>query len=174
MSLVHSLSDTGHKSSQIPSNHLRAHLPSGMHNTGIILLHARLLYAASKHVLIRPVTMETRCFHKKLEFQRYPPNDFCTARYERKSLKKKFQTFQKKPKKIIPGPILGQDRPEKNPAKCLFEAARFRVLDGHRATKPTTAPLNLNGARPLGAPTHPLVTVFTKRPVIGGERLPGV
>ena len=103
MSLVHSLSDTGHKSSQIPSNHLRAHLPSGMHNTGIILLHARLLYAASKHVLIRRVTMETRCFHKKLEFQRYPPNDFCTARYERKSSKKKFQTFQKPRKKHFQG-----------------------------------------------------------------------
>ena len=39
--------------------------------------------------------MKTRCSHKKLEFQRFSPNDFCTARYERKSLKKKFQTFQK-------------------------------------------------------------------------------
>ena len=29
-----------------------------------------------------PVTMETRCFHKELEFQRYQPKDFCTARYE--------------------------------------------------------------------------------------------
>ena len=48
---------------------------------------------------IRPVTMETRCFHKKLEFQRYPPKDFCTARYEHKSSKKKFQTFQKPRKK---------------------------------------------------------------------------
>ena len=140
MSLVHSLSDTGHKSSQIPSNHLRAHLPSGMHNTGIILLHARLLYAASKHVLIRPVTMETRCFHKKLEFQRYPPKDLCTAHYEHKSSIFFFQTFQKKTKNIIPGPVLGQDRPEKNSAKCLFEAARFRVLDRHRSTNPTTAP----------------------------------
>ena len=46
-----------------------------------------------------PVTMETRCFHKKLEFQRYPPKDICTARYERKSSKKKFQTFQKPRKK---------------------------------------------------------------------------
>ena len=33
--------------------------------------------------------METRCFHKKLEFQRYPPKYFCTARYEHKSSKKK-------------------------------------------------------------------------------------
>ena len=118
--------------------------------------------------------METRCFHKKLEFQRYPPKDFRTARYEHKSSKKEVSNFSKTPKKIIPGPILGQDRPEKNSAKCLFEAARFRVLDRHRATKPTTAPWNLNGARPLGAPTHPLVTVFTKRPVTGGGRRPGV
>ena len=86
-----------------------------------------------------PVTMETRCFHKKLEFQRYPPKDFCTARYEYKSSKKKSQNFSKTPKKN-PGPILGQDRPEKNSAKCWFEAARFRVLDRHRSTKPRTAP----------------------------------
>ena len=47
--------------------------------------------------------METRCFHKKLEFQRYPPKDFCTARYERKSSKKKFQTFQNPRKKQFLG-----------------------------------------------------------------------
>ena len=52
---------------------------------------------------VRPVTMETRCFHKKLEFQRYPPKDFCTARYERKSWTKKFQTFQKPRKKSFLG-----------------------------------------------------------------------
>ena len=89
---------------------------------------------------LRPVTMETRCFHKKLEFSRYPPKDFCTARYERKSSKKKVSNFSKTRKKKILGPILGQDRPEKNSAKCSFEAARFRVLDRHRSTKPTTAP----------------------------------
>ena len=44
---------------------------------------------------LRPVTVETRCFHKKLELQRYPPKDFYTARYEHKSWTKKFQTFQK-------------------------------------------------------------------------------
>ena len=103
--------------------------------------------------------METRCFHKKLEFQRYPPKDFCTARYEHKPSEKKASNVSKTPKKITPGPIMGQDRPEKNSARCLFEAARFRVLDRHRSTKPTTAPRNLNGARPLGAPTHPLVRV---------------
>ena len=65
----------------------------------------------SKHLLkkrkkpvVRPVTMETRCFHKKLEFQRYPPKDLCTARYEHKSSKKKFQTFQKPRKKSFLGP----------------------------------------------------------------------
>ena len=89
--------------------------------------------------LLRPVTMETRCFHQKIEFKRYPRKDFCTARYEHKSSIFFFQTF-KTPKKIIPGPILGQDRPEKNSAKCWFEAAIFRVLGRHRSTKPTTAP----------------------------------
>ena len=86
---------------------------------------------------------------------------------------KKVSNFSKTPKKTIHGPILGQDRLEKNSAKSLFEAARLRVLDRHRATKTTTAPWNLNGARPLGAPTHSLVTVFTKRRVIGGGRRPG-
>ena len=33
-------------------------------------------------------------FHKKLEFQRYPPKDFCTARYELKSSKKSFKLFK--------------------------------------------------------------------------------
>ena len=70
--------------------------------------------------------------------------------------------------------MLGHVRAEKNSAKCWLEGAKFRVLDRHRSRKPTTAPWNLNGARSLGAPTHPLVTVFTKRPVIGGGRRPGV
>ena len=45
------------------------------------------------------MTMDTRCLLKKLEFPIYPPKDFCTARYEHKSSKKKFQTFQKPRKK---------------------------------------------------------------------------
>ena len=54
-------------------------------------------------------------------------------------LKKSFKLL-KKPEKKIPRPILGQDQPEKNSAKCLFVAARFRVLGRHRSTKTTTAP----------------------------------
>ena len=50
---------------------------------------------------VRPVTMETRCFRKKLEFQRYPPKDFFTARYEHKSSERKFQTSQKPRKKLF-------------------------------------------------------------------------
>ena len=52
---------------------------------------------------IGQVTMKRRCFHKKVEFQRYPPKDFCTARHEHKSSKKKFQTFQKPRKKAFLG-----------------------------------------------------------------------
>ena len=43
---------------------------------------------------VSPVTMETRCFDKKLGFQGYPPKDFCTARYEHKSSKKIFKLFK--------------------------------------------------------------------------------
>ena len=118
----------------------------------------------------RSMTMGTRCCQTNFEFERYPPQDFGTVRYEHKPSKKKFQFFFKNRK--IPGQILGQDRTEKISAKCQFEAARLRVLNRHRSTKPTTAPRNMNGARSLGAPTHPLVTVFTKRPAIGGGRQP--
>ena len=53
----------------------------------------------SQTLLLRQVTMETQSFHKKLEFERYPPKYFCTARYERKFSKKEFETFQKPRKK---------------------------------------------------------------------------
>ena len=55
---------------------------------------------------LRPVTMETRCFRKEFEFQRYPPKDFCTARYEHKSSKKSFN-FSKSPKIYIFWAALG-------------------------------------------------------------------
>ena len=45
-------------------------------------------------VRLIPMTMGTRCFHKKLESKRYPPKDFFTARYERKSSKKSFKLFK--------------------------------------------------------------------------------
>ena len=117
---------------------------------------------------------ENTMLPKKFEFQRYTPNDFCTSCYERKPSNRKVSNFSKIPQKVIPGQILGQDRPEKNSAKCYIEAARFRVLDRHQSTKPTTTPRNLHEARSLGVPTHPLVAVFTKRPVTRGRRRPGV
>ena len=52
----------------------------------------------------------------------------------------------------------------------MFEWARMRVLDCHRSTNPTTASLILNGARLLGAPTDPLVTMFASLHVIGVGR----
>ena len=64
-----------------------------------ILEKVKLKYKKGVIERLRPVTMETRCFHKKLEFHRYSPKDFCTARYGHKSSKKKFQTFQKPRKK---------------------------------------------------------------------------
>ena len=60
----------------------------------------RMYSLLNNKATLRPVTMETRCFHKKLEFQRYPPKDFCTARYEHKSSKKSFKLFENPEKKV--------------------------------------------------------------------------
>ena len=110
---------------------------------GAILVSFAFAMAAEsklvKQQVLISVTMEMRCFHKKLEFQRYPPKISVPLAMSA-NLRKIVSNFSKTPKKIFPGPILGQDRPENNSAKCLFEAARFRVLDRHRSTKPTTAP----------------------------------
>ena len=38
---------------------------------------------------VRPMLMETRCFRESCNFEDiYPPLDFCTARYDHKSLQK--------------------------------------------------------------------------------------
>ena len=90
------------------------------------------------------------------------------------NLRKKVSNFSKNPKNIISGPILGQDWLRKTqPNVCSKRRDSESWTDIDRQKQPT-APWNLNGARSLGAPTHPLVTVFTKRPVIGVRRRPGV
>ena len=80
-------------------------IPTGKHSTGIVA-HTNQEYICPGTDLghemdLRPVTMEAS--RKKLELRRYPPKDFCTARYERKSSKKKFQTLKKKRKKSFLG-----------------------------------------------------------------------
>ena len=81
-------------------------LPGGS-PTACIALYSGVPEVKSSRLEIKQeliaVTMQTRCFHKKLEFQRFPPKDFCTARYERKSSKRKFQFFQKTRKKLFLG-----------------------------------------------------------------------
>ena len=66
--------------------------------TCLLIVMPRYLYMVSLSRLVRPVTMETRCFQKKLEFQRHPLKDLCTARYEHKPWTKKtnFQKLRKK------------------------------------------------------------------------------
>ena len=67
----------------------------------------------------------------------------CTALYEHKSSKKTFKLFENPKKKLDYGPILGQDRPEKNSVKCLFEAARFRVLNSTSIDKTNNCAMNI-------------------------------
>ena len=86
---------------------------------------------------------------------------------------KSFKLF-KNPEKKIPGSIWAKIGLRKTQPNVDSKRRDSESWTRHRWTKPTTAPWNLNGARSIGAPTHPLVTVFTKRPVIGGGRRPGV
>ena len=86
--------------------------------------------------------------------------------------KKMFQTWKRTT--IIPEQIVGQDRPEKQLNQTLIRSGEIPSPRKTSTTKPTTMPWNLNGARSWGAPTHPLVTVFTKRLMIRGGRRPGV
>ena len=80
-----------------------------------------------------PVTMGTRCFHKKIEFQRTRQKISVPLGTSTNLRKKSFKLFKNPGNK-------NSWASEKNSAKCLLEAARFRVLDRHRWTKPTTAP----------------------------------
>ena len=91
------------------------------------------------------------------------------------NLQKKVSNFSKTPKKNHSWANLGQDRPEKNSAKCLFEAARFRVLDMHRSTKANDyAVKSERGAAVRGSDPPSGHSSVQKRPVIGGGRRPGV
>ena len=61
--------------------------------------------------------------------------------YEDNSLNRKFQTFGKPRKIFFWGRCWAKIGLRKTQACVEFEAARFRVLDRHRSTKPTTASL---------------------------------
>ena len=73
--------------------------------------------------------------------------------------------------KQIPGRMLGQNRPDKNSAICLIRAARFRVLESHRSTRPTrTSYKSERGALvrgsdpPLGHSVHTTAGVMWRAP----------
>ena len=117
--------------------------------------------------------MERRCFHKKLEFQTYPPNDLCTARYEHKSSKKSFKLF-KNPENNNSWADLGPRSAWEQLSQMFVRSGEIPSRGQTSIDKTNDCAMNLHGARSLGAPTHPLVTVFTKRTVIRGGRRPGV
>ena len=118
--------------------------------------------------------METRCFHKKLEFQKLPAKRFLYRSLWAQIFEKKVSNFSKKNEKNNSWADLGPRSAWEKPSQMFVRSGEIPSPGQTWSTKPTTAPWNLNGARPLGAPTHPLVTVFPKRPVIGGGRRPGV
>ena len=90
--------------------------------------------------------MGKRSINKKFEFQ-YTLQLFLEhASYGHVQKKKKVPNFWKSPRKANLGPMLGQHRRcwaniglRQTQAHLWVEAARFRDLDRHRSTKPTTA-----------------------------------
>ena len=112
--------------------------------------------------------METRCCHKKLEFQ-------TAIRFLYRSLWAHFTLFfkPKREKKKKSWADIGPRSAWEKLSQLLIRSGEI-PSPRQTSTKTTTAPWNLNGAHSLGAPTHPLVTVFIKRPVIRGGRRAGV
>ena len=98
------------------------------------------------------MSMETRCFHKRLEFQRYPTKEFCTARYEHKSSKKKFPTFQKL-RKNNSWADLGPRSAWEKLSQMFVRRGEIPSPGQTSIGKTNDCPMNLNGARSLGAPT---------------------
>ena len=122
--------------------------------------------------LIKPVIMETRCFHKKLEFRRYPPKDLCTARYEHKSSKKKFQTFQKPRKKSFLGPSWAKIGLRK--LSQMFVRSGEIPSPGQTSIDKTNDCTMKSERGALVRASYPPSGHSTKRPVIGGGRRRGV
>ena len=119
------------------------------------------------------MTMETRCCQKKMTFKDTRHKISVPLAISTKSSgKKSSKLSNKKQKKYFLGRCWPRSAWEKL-SQMLIGSGEI-PSPRHWWTKPTYAPWKLNGARSLGAPTRPLVTVFTKRPVIRGRRRPGV
>ena len=64
-------------------------------------------------------------FPSKVRILKIPAKRFLYRSLWAKILEKKVSNFSKTPKKIIPGPILGQDRPENNSAKMFVRSVEI-------------------------------------------------
>ena len=69
--------------------------------------------------------------------------------------------------------MLGQDWPEKNSAKCFIRSGEIPSPGQTSIDKANDCAMKSERGS-LGAPTHPLVTVLTYRPVTRDGRRPGV
>ena len=69
---------------------------------------------------------------------------------------------------------MGQDRPEKKLSQMFVRSGQIPSPGQTSIHKTNDCAMKSERGALVKAPTHPLVTVFTKRPVIGGGRRPGV
>ena len=108
---------------------------------------------------------------KKFDFQRCPPKDFCTARYEHKYSKKKFQTFLQKQKSRAD---LGSRSAWEKLSQMLIRSGEIPSPRQTSIDKTNDCAMKSERGVLIGGSDPPLFTVFAKRPVISGVRRPGV
>ena len=123
---------------------------------------------------LRPVTMDTRCFHKKVRIFKDTRQKISVPLAKSTNLRKKNFELFKNHEKNNSWADLGPRSAWETLSQMFVRSGEIPSPRQTSIDKPTTAPWNLNGVRSLGAPTHPPVTVFTKQPVIGGGRRPGI
>ena len=128
--------------------------------------------APRTHPGMRPVSMETRCFHEKLLYHRQ--NISVPLSMSTILRKRIYKLFEPPPKSNCWDDLVGKiglrkTRQNSN-SKCR-DSESSRDIDRQN---PQLRQEISKGARSFGDLTHPLVTVLTKLPVIGGGCWPCV
>ena len=101
----------------------------------------------------------TAMLPKKVRISKIPAKRFLYRSLWAQIFEKKFQTFEKKTEKKRSWVDLGPRSAWEKLSRMLFRSGNTPSPRQTSIQKTTTAPWNRNGARSLGAPTHPPVSV---------------
>ena len=118
----------------------------------------------------RPVTMETRCCQKYVRISKTPDKRFMYRSLWAQTIEKNVSHVSKTPKKNTFWADLGR----RNLRQKFISSGEILGPRQNSIDKANDCAIKSEGGALLRAPTHPLLTVFTKRPVICDGRRPGV